>query len=115
MKLATSGAGIYYLVEKADQANNSLYQSLALLLQRWLYSNRGDQTHALDLFEQALSLAKHTNDQKLVCQIYDGMGSAFESQGNYSEAIKHHNLAIEIYKRIGVELSQTPAPSKKRL
>jgi tetratricopeptide (TPR) repeat protein len=89
------------LLNKATQANNIINHSLALLFQGQLYGDRGDQLLALSLFRQALSLAKLTEDLKLVHQIYDHMGIAFYRQGSYKEAIEHHNFAIEICKHIG--------------
>ena len=93
----------HILLKKANQANHILYQSLALLLQGRLLSERGDQPRALILFRQALSLAKYTNDLKMVCQIHDSMGTAYNRQRNYKEAIEHHSYGIEISKRIGDE------------
>jgi tetratricopeptide (TPR) repeat protein len=89
------------LLKKAKQANHIPYQALALLLQGRLYTGQGNQSHALQLFRQALGLAQHVDDLKLVCQIHDGMGSALTCLGNYQEAIEHHRFAIEIYRRLG--------------
>jgi tetratricopeptide (TPR) repeat protein len=89
------------LLTKAYQSNNILYQCLALMFQGRLYSDRGDQQHALGLFLQALSMVEYTDDPKLVSSIHDGMGIAYKNQGKYKEAIEHHNFAIEIQKRIG--------------
>ena len=53
------------LLKKARQAHHIFYQSLALLFQGNLYSDIGKQSDALNLFLQALDLAKQTGDAKL--------------------------------------------------
>jgi tetratricopeptide (TPR) repeat protein len=93
----------HVLLKKANQASHVPYQSLGLLLQGRLHSDRGDQPQALNLFRQALSLAKYTNDLKMICQIHDSTGIAYTRQGSYKEAIEHHRYAIEICEHIGDE------------
>ena len=91
------------LLNKAGQAKNVLYESMALLFQGRLCSDRGDQQRALPLFRQALGLAQQTNDWALLARIYDGLGNAYHRQGNYKAATEHLQYAIEIHERIGDE------------
>jgi tetratricopeptide (TPR) repeat protein len=91
------------LLKKARQSNHILYQSLAFLFQGRLSSEMGKQSDALDLFLQALELAKQVGDLKLTSQIHDGMGSAYRRQRNFTESIKHHTFAIEICQKLGDE------------
>ena len=93
----------HVLLKKANQASHVPYQSLGLLLQGQLRSDRGDQPQAFILFRQALSLAKSTNDLRMICQIHESTGIAYTRQGNYQEAIDHHRYALEICEHIGDE------------
>lgn len=95
---------VFFTMErKAEQTNNTHYQSVALLFLGRIYTSHSEFTRAIESFGRALELAERIGDQKTVSVIYDAMGAVHEMRGSYQEAIGYYEKAIEICKQLGDE------------
>jgi len=60
----------------------------------------GESTKALDYYFQLLKLAEKTKNLEMIAAGHDGLGTVYEDQKNYSEAIRHQRQALLIYTRL---------------
>jgi tetratricopeptide (TPR) repeat protein len=65
-----------------------------------VYSDKGKQPRALELFLKSLRLAEEIGDKRSVADNYVRMGALFDEQSNYDKSLKNYYTALPIYKKL---------------
>ena len=78
---------------------------IALLLTHGgLFDEQGDSKKAMELYLQAESYAKETENKKLLAESYSAIASSFSNNHNDSEALRYYHQAYLHLKDLGDEL-----------
>jgi tetratricopeptide (TPR) repeat protein len=88
----------YFLqaLENAERLKEVEPQIRAIIGLGRLCRDRGDISHAIALYQRALTMAEDISDQQLICIIYDQMGSTYFLQSNYPQAIECYQKSLNI-------------------
>lgn len=74
---------------------SDLYGNVGLV-----YSDKGKQPKALELFFKSLRIAEEFGDKRRIADNYVRMGSLFDEQSDYKKALKNYYTALSIYKKL---------------
>jgi tetratricopeptide (TPR) repeat protein len=65
-----------------------------------VYSDKGKQPKALELFLKSLRVAEELGDKRRIADNYVRMGSLFDEQMDHNKALKNYYTALPIYKKL---------------
>ncbi|MFF0574471.1 AfsR/SARP family transcriptional regulator [Streptosporangium saharense] len=75
-------------------------EAYGLLLLAPLYIKLGDLTNAMDCFQQAMSLNYSKDNLRVEVEALNGIGMVLRHQERYTEAVEHHERALDLTRRI---------------
>jgi tetratricopeptide (TPR) repeat protein len=65
-----------------------------------VYSDKGKQPKALELFLKSLHIAEELGDKRRIADNYVRIGTLFDEQSDYKKALKNYYTALPIYKKL---------------
>ncbi|MCC5617034.1 tetratricopeptide repeat protein [Nostoc sp. CHAB 5836] len=65
-----------------------------------IHTSQGDYQQALEIYNEALDIARSTNNKNLEARTFSKMASLYELLGDYDLSIKNYKQALQIYKQI---------------
>jgi DNA-binding winged helix-turn-helix (wHTH) protein/tetratricopeptide (TPR) repeat protein len=98
-------AALAHAAEKAQAAGASLLLAKARREQAWLFENSGKQDKVEEAIREAKQLYIAANDRLGVAGTNTLEAIELERHGNYLEAKKRYEVAMEIYRETGSKLS----------
>jgi tetratricopeptide (TPR) repeat protein len=67
------------------------------------YKNIGETLNSFDMYNQAISFAEETNFTQVKAKAITGLGELYRIQGEFANALTHHQESIEILEYIGAK------------